>query len=140
MQRGTRGRRRRKYCRTAEYEYVAGVTSKKSLKLWGTICGKKVIVLVDSGASNGYMSHDLVRELKLQQKATKEHSVEVGTGQRVRSQEVCRQVLLQLPTVQVIQYFFLFDLYGADVVLGYEWLESLVRSVQILRSNSLKHY
>ncbi|RDX88844.1 hypothetical protein CR513_29503, partial [Mucuna pruriens] len=33
---------------------VAGVTSRKSLKLWGTIFDKKVIVLVDSRASHNF--------------------------------------------------------------------------------------
>lgn len=70
---------------------VVGVTSKKSLKLWGTIKDKRVIVLVDSGASHNFLSHDLVRDLKLQPEATKGYTVEVGNGQRVKSQGVCQK-------------------------------------------------
>ncbi|OIT32285.1 hypothetical protein A4A49_14426 [Nicotiana attenuata] len=43
---------------------IAGFTSKKSLKVWGTILGKKVIVLIDSGASTNFISRIVAEALR----------------------------------------------------------------------------
>ncbi|WVZ15409.1 hypothetical protein V8G54_012975 [Vigna mungo] len=104
---------------------IAGMTSKNSLKLWGTIKGNKVIVMVDSGASHNFLSPRVVGELGIQIEETRGYFVEVGNGQRLGSQGVCRNVELQLPTLMVKQDFYLFELVGVDVILGYEWLKSL---------------
>lgn len=104
---------------------VAGMTSLKSLKLWGTIFGKRVIVLVDSGASHNFISGDLVNSLGLQPEETKEYAVEVGDGHMIKRKGMCRNVELKLLNMDVIQNFYLFELGGVDVVLGYEWLEGL---------------
>ncbi|RDX99902.1 hypothetical protein CR513_16981, partial [Mucuna pruriens] len=55
---------------------VVDITSKKSLKLWGTILDKKVIILVDSGASHNFLSCDLADE-------TREYAIEVGDEHRI---------------------------------------------------------
>ena len=44
---------------------IAGLTSKKSLKVWGTILGKKVVVLIYSGGSTNFISRRVAEELGL---------------------------------------------------------------------------
>lgn len=39
---------------------IARMTSKKSLKLWGTINGRKLIVMVDSGESHNFLFPGLI--------------------------------------------------------------------------------
>ncbi|RDX88325.1 hypothetical protein CR513_30098, partial [Mucuna pruriens] len=77
---------------------VVGATSRKSLKLWGTILDKK---------------------------ETREYALDVGDGHRIVYKGVRRDVELKLPSLDVKQDFYLFDLGGVDVVLGYAWLEEL---------------
>ncbi|KAK9033096.1 hypothetical protein V6N11_018134 [Hibiscus sabdariffa] len=70
---------------------IIGFISKKSLKVWGTILGKKVIVLIDNGASTNFISRSVDEALKLKQTKTTRFVVEVGTGQRVKSMGSCKQ-------------------------------------------------
>lgn len=44
---------------------IAGFTSKKSLKVWGTILRRKVVVLIDSGGSMNFISRRVAEELGL---------------------------------------------------------------------------
>lgn len=62
--------------------FIAGFTTKKSLKVWGTILGKKVIVLIDSGASTNFISRTVAEELRLKKTETKPFVVEVGNGRK----------------------------------------------------------
>lgn len=57
---------------------VAGMTSRKSLKLWGMIREKGVTVLVDTGATQNYLSERVVKELGLQPDVNQEFVVKVG--------------------------------------------------------------
>ena len=50
---------------------MMGLTSKKAWRLWGSVHGKKVIILVDCGASTNYVSKELVKELQLTVSPTK---------------------------------------------------------------------
>lgn len=84
-----------------------------------------MIVLVDSGASHNFLSCDLVEVLGIQPEETREYAVKVGDRHRIVNKGVCRGVELKLPTLDVKQDFYLFELGGVDVVLGYEWLEGL---------------
>lgn len=51
-------------CYVVAYGECGGVTSKKSLKLWGKTQGKMVMVLVNSVASHNFMSHELWLKLR----------------------------------------------------------------------------
>lgn len=81
---------------------VTGMTSKKSLKLWGRIRHKGVTVLIDSGATHNFVSKQIVEELGLQPDASQEFTVKVGDGHIVKKKGVCRNVELELPNLKVI--------------------------------------
>ncbi|XP_027905740.1 uncharacterized protein K02A2.6-like [Vigna unguiculata] len=104
---------------------MAGITTKKSWKLWGSIGSERVVVLLDCGASYNFISSSLISRCGLQQEDTPPFVVEVGDGHKVRCQGKCQGFLLDLQGFQVQQQFFVFDLSGADIVLGLEWLASL---------------
>ena len=57
-----------------------GLTSNKSFKMWGRIGGKEVVMLVDTEATNNFISKILAQELKLPITSTPSYTVEVGTG------------------------------------------------------------
>ncbi|XP_060203103.1 uncharacterized protein LOC132631549 [Lycium barbarum] len=104
---------------------IAGFTTKKSLKVWGTILAKKVIVLIDSNASTNFISRAVAEASGLKQTETKPFLVEVGNGQQVKSRGSCKGVELWIYNVRITQDYFLFNLGSADVLLGLEWLETL---------------
>ena len=104
---------------------LKGLTSNKSLKVWGEIQGRPVIIMVDSGASCNFLSKTVALELNLNIEETLEYSVEVGNGQVEKSKGVCRNVAVWVQGNEIRQHFFLMELGGTDVILGVDWLASL---------------
>ncbi|XP_061368627.1 uncharacterized protein LOC133311584 [Gastrolobium bilobum] len=104
---------------------VVGLTSNKSLKLLGKVNGLCVVVLIDTGASHNFLATHIVEALRLPMDAARKFNVEVGDGHRVVSPGRCRNVTLVLPNLKITQDFFVFDLRGVDLILGYEWLVEL---------------
>ncbi|WVZ12632.1 hypothetical protein V8G54_017162 [Vigna mungo] len=102
-----------------------GLTSHKSFKIWGTIGQRRVLILVDCGATNSFLSRKLVAELDLPIENTPIYTVEVGTGEKVKGRGLCKGVELEMQGVKIKQDFFLFNLGGTEVVLGMNWLADL---------------
>ncbi|KAI5387964.1 hypothetical protein KIW84_073887 [Lathyrus oleraceus] len=75
-----------------------GFTSNKSFKVWVTVNERKVLTLIDSGATSNFIDSKLVTELKLKVVDTPVYVIEVGNGERLG---------------------------GSDMVLGMDWLASL---------------
>lgn len=83
-----------------------GLTSNKSFKVWGLIGNRAVLILIDSGASTNFVSYKLVEELKLQVENTAEYTIEVGNGEKVHHQGVCKGLKLYMQGIVVEQIFF----------------------------------
>lgn len=79
-----------------------GLTSNKSFKTLGTIRGEKVLVLVDCGASNAFISKKLVENLQLEVVETPEFVVEVGNGEKVKNKGVCQQLKVEIQRVPIV--------------------------------------
>ena len=73
-----------------------GLTSNRSFKVIGTIRGVQVLALVDCGASSNFIARRVVDNLKLKVTDTSEFVVEVGNGEKVKNQGVCKQVELEV--------------------------------------------
>ena len=106
-----------------------GLTSNKSFKVEGGINGKKVIVLIDSGASGNFLAACLAKELDLKVRRIPTFTIEVGNGQRERGEGVCCGVTLLVQEVTITQNFFIMELGGLKEVLGMDWLASLGKIV-----------
>ncbi|MCH90134.1 hypothetical protein A2U01_0011042, partial [Trifolium medium] len=102
-----------------------GLTSNQSFKVWVMIGDRRLLTLIDSGASSNFIASDLVKELELPLVETPTYVIEVGNGEKVSNQGVCRNLTFQLQGVQFQQNFFLMELGGTDMVLGMDWLASL---------------
>ena len=61
---------------------AGGLTQPHTMKMQGEIRGRKVLILVDSGASHNFISTDLVKELRLDMEDTLAYSVKLGDGFR----------------------------------------------------------
>ncbi|XP_061360057.1 uncharacterized protein LOC133304100 [Gastrolobium bilobum] len=104
---------------------LLGLSSSRTLKLWGQIEKEPVVTLIDCGASHNFVSKDVASRLRLLVDDTPRFWVEVGNGHRVACHGVCRKVPMELQGHNICQDFHLFDLGGTDVVLGLEWLTGL---------------
>lgn len=86
---------------------------------------KRVIVLVDCGASHNFISAAVVKKQQIPVTTAQPYTVEVGDGRRIRCEGVCNNVKLQIQGMQIQEDLFVFEMTGVDVVLGMEWLASL---------------
>lgn len=86
---------------------------------------RKVLKLIDLGATNNFIGSKLVTELNLKVVETPVYVIEVGNGERVRIQGVCEGLQFQVQGVEFSQHFFLMELGGLDMVLGMDWLANL---------------
>ena len=104
---------------------VVGFTSSYTMKLKGEIQGHPVMVLIDCGATHNFIAKDIVRQLQLSLIPTTSYGVIMGTGDMVRIEGICKNLLLTLQDIEIIEDFLPFDLGSADVILGMQWLENL---------------
>ena len=99
---------------------MLGLTSKKSIRLWVNIAKNRVIILVDCGASHNFISAAVVKQQQIPITPTKPYTVEVGDGQKIRCEGVCKNFKLQIQGMEIQQDLFVFEMTGVDVVLGME--------------------
>lgn len=67
-------------------------TSIKSFKVWVIVNERKVLTLIDSGATSNFIVSKLVKELNLKVVETPVYMIEVGNCERVRNERVCERL------------------------------------------------
>ncbi|WVY99948.1 hypothetical protein V8G54_026018 [Vigna mungo] len=95
---------------------LAGMTTKKSLKVWGCIGEEQVIVMIACRASNNFLSKDLVKRCGLTHVDTPTYVVEVGDRRKLKCQGKCTNLMFEIQGLKICQNFFIFDIGGACVV------------------------
>ena len=96
-----------------------GLTSNKSFKVEGIIEGRKVVVLVDSGASANFMTSKLARELGLSVQSIPTFTIEVGNGQKERGEGVYCGVKMLVQGILIQQNFFSDGAWGHKGHIGH---------------------
>lgn len=104
---------------------IEGLTTKKSLKLWGLLKGCWVVVLIDCDATHNFISIEMVDKWQLPITKTSLYLVKVGDGHNVSCKDKCNSTHLQIQEFCVQHDLNLFELGGVDVLLVLEWLASL---------------
>ncbi|RVW45033.1 Retrovirus-related Pol polyprotein from transposon 297 [Vitis vinifera] len=108
-----------------EEELLERLTSPKTIKLKGKVCGKEVVVLIDPGATHNFVSYALVKQLEIRLDETGGYGVLLGTGVPIKGDGVCRGVQLLMQGVKTVKDFLPLNLGGSDLILGMQWLETL---------------
>ncbi|CAM8908260.1 unnamed protein product [Rhodiola kirilowii] len=104
---------------------LSGLTPTRSMKLKGSIAGREVLVLVDSGATHNFISKDLVEEKNLALNDRGRFQVVLGTGAVEESRGICPNISLELPGYTCRADFLPIRMRGTDAILGWQWLQSL---------------
>lgn len=107
------------------FNAILGQSSGATMKLQASLKNREVLILVDSGSTHNFISAALVRELGLAVDTIPTFGVQIGNGEIIRCNQICRNVSVQLPDLKIVQDFYPFSIGGADVVLGIKWLASL---------------
>ena len=104
---------------------VVGITRPKTMKLMGDINGEPVVILIDSGATNNFISTSLVQRLNLPITVCLNFGVVLGTGHEVVGNGECQNILLSFQGISTSIDLLVLELGHTDVVLGVQWLETL---------------
>ncbi|KAL0556516.1 hypothetical protein IC582_005030 [Cucumis melo] len=90
------------------------------------IRGRAVVVLIDYGTTHNFISDKLVTQLLLSLEETSDYGVILDSGSIVKGKGICNQVELLLGDWKIVDNFLPLELGGVDVILGMQWLHTLV--------------
>ncbi|XP_028780228.1 uncharacterized protein LOC114736538 [Neltuma alba] len=107
------------------FNAILGKASASTMRLQGTLRGRDVLVLVDSGSTHNFVSDSIVNELNLPVQQVQPFGVQIGNGSTVKCHRVCSALEVKISDLIIQQDFFPFSLGGTDLVLGIKWLASL---------------
>lgn len=110
-------------CLFLSEDAVAGTESPKSMRLMGQMQGKDVLILVDSGSSNTFISTKLANHLKGISLLLVPLSVRVANGTPVQCLYQLAQAQWEVQGIQFISDCKVLPLQHYDMILGFDWLE-----------------
>ncbi|KAF4377290.1 hypothetical protein F8388_012391 [Cannabis sativa] len=82
-------------------------------------------VLIDTGSNNNFIQESLAGHLGLLCEDTKRFKVYMGNGNSLLCSKICRDVELILQGHQFVVDLYVLPIWGLDVVLGMQWLQTL---------------
>lgn len=107
---------------TLSLNSLVSITSVNTMKLAGRIGQQPGI---DKGAIHSVISTNMVKAANIPITATSCYDVLLRTGGKVRTDEICKSMQLDLGYVRVVTDFIQLELSELDVILGIKWLETL---------------
>lgn len=95
---------------------VDGLSSPKTMKFFGEVGGRRVVVLLDSGATHSFISKKLAEELNLPVTLAR-FVVTLGDERKIKGMGKCKLVEIKSQGVSIIHEFFLFELDSIEIIL-----------------------
>lgn len=102
---------------------VMGISIPRTLTMLGCIEGKKVVVMVDPGATHNFISIKAVSSLGFPVTSSQVFGVSLGTMESVQGVRECKSVVLELQGIVIVENFLSLPLGNSDLILGIQWLE-----------------
>ncbi|KAF3774384.1 Mitochondrial outer membrane protein porin [Nymphaea thermarum] len=96
-----------------------------AMRVFGRINGHQVLILLDSGATNNFLTVEAVARCKAAIKPSKPQTIKVGDGYRLRSEHEGKdiEVVIKKKTFKIDLLVFPLD--EVDLVLGMPWFFTL---------------
>eukprot|EP00253_Pinus_taeda_P017594 PITA_17594 len=104
---------------------LAGITTPQTIKIEGQIKKKKVIVLIDSGSTHNFFHCKVAKELNCFLYPAPECQVMVANGGTINCSGKCHNIKLSMGEYVLTSPMLSIPMGGADVVLGFQRLQSL---------------
>lgn len=105
---------------------MCGIPALHTIKVYGSIYGKPVHVLIDSGSTHNFIDCQLAKGIQLETDDTKVFEVQVANGEGLQGKGLCDQVPLKCQGCCMFVDLLLLPLDGCQVVLGAHWMKTLV--------------
>ncbi|XP_038979199.1 uncharacterized protein LOC120109538 [Phoenix dactylifera] len=104
---------------------MSGVQRPSTMRLMAWVGKHEVSLLVDSGSSHNFINSGIVKKVGLKGATVEPFEVKVASGEKLKCQEVVRDVRMNIQGVRVKADLHVLQLVGLDVVLGNAWLKGL---------------
>lgn len=112
---------------TISLHALEGHNHPSTIRIQTSINGKTLIALIDGGSTHNFMQQRLAKHLAIPIEPSRHLSVTVGNGDSLSCEGFCSQVPVVMNEQHFNINFHLLPIYGADIVLGVDWLASLGR-------------
>ncbi|KAG5595859.1 hypothetical protein H5410_037091 [Solanum commersonii] len=109
-------------------EHLCSIQQKDCIQEYcqkGEINHRKVLILVDCGSTHNLVVESIVEKHKLLVEIVPTFGVQIGNGDIIRCNKVCRNLQILLPSFIITQDYYPFALGGTDLVFDVKWLASL---------------
>jgi hypothetical protein len=103
---------------------LAGTSHRKSIRLQGTIKGKQVLILIDSGSCGSFINSTTVKELGLTQTEVEPVTVQVADGGKTRITTAVTDMEWECQGSKFKDTFRVFSVPCYDIILGMDWLDA----------------
>ena len=104
---------------------LVGSPTPGTMRVNGMIIGEGLIILLDSGSTHNFIDDALLPKLQLSMDVTQILEVKVANRDVIKTQEVCRDVEIQVQGYTFMVQLHVLPLEGCEVVLGTYWLSTL---------------
>jgi hypothetical protein len=104
---------------------TAGTTHSKSIRLQGTVQGKQVLILVDSGSTGSFISQYAADQLALLVAKVSKVTVTVADGGKTLCDTAVPLVKWQCQGNSFVTTLRVFPILGYDMILGMDWLDAI---------------
>lgn len=88
---------------------VVGITNPKIMKLLGKVGAHELIVMIDPGATNNFISTRVVQRLGISCEDYDKFWVLLGNGEEIMGKGICRNVQLVIQGLTLVQDFLSLD-------------------------------
>lgn len=102
-----------------------GFDGPHTIKLRGSMQGKEVVLMVDSGATHCFVSEGVIREFRWPVNKELKLDVVLGDGSRIKTLGVCSNLPITLNGVVYQVMCYIFPLKEIDIILGVSRLATL---------------
>lgn len=106
---------------------LSGVSTPRTMRVTGLICGRRLHILIDSGSTHNFVSLKFAKRMGCSTTPALTFQVMVANGEKLRCEEIYVAVPIEIQGYKFQTNMYPLDLQGSDVVLGIQWLQSLGR-------------
>ncbi|XP_043700319.1 uncharacterized protein LOC122651046 [Telopea speciosissima] len=107
------------------YHSLIGSNNPSTLRFTGYLAGSPIQILVDGGSTHNFIQSRVARHLNLPIEAAPRINVMVGSGNRLQCEGMIKHLQVSVPPRSFVIDTYVLPLFGADLVLGVQWLATL---------------
>jgi hypothetical protein len=105
---------------------LTGFFSTQTLKLIGYFKQRQVIILIDSGNTHNFVHCRIAQEFNCYVHPVYNFQIIISNGGSMKCGGCCENVCLQIGQYHMKYHMFSIDMGGYDIVLGVEWLHTII--------------